>query len=96
MYQEHPSIAGAVIDNHTSRLSSAAPNTLLSGHGAIAALVGAVNGFLRRRATDRALSRLNDHQLRDIGVEPHQIGRAAGGIGQAYLTIAGLDGPARR
>lgn len=42
-------------------------------------------------ATRRALCELNDHQLRDIGVEPGAIDRVARASVLAHLTVAGLD-----
>lgn len=42
-------------------------------------------------ATRRALRRLNDHQLKDIGVEPGAIDKVARASALAHLTVAGLD-----
>lgn len=45
------------------------------------------------RATARALAELNEHQLRDIGVDRGAIPRVARAAAWAHLTTAGLDHP---
>ena len=44
------------------------------------------------RATARALSRLSESQLKDIGVEPGAISQIARAAAWAQLATAGLDG----
>lgn len=46
-----------------------------------------------QRATARALARLNDHQLKDIGIERGSIPEIAYATAWAQLTAAGLDHP---
>jgi uncharacterized protein YjiS (DUF1127 family) len=47
------------------------------------------------RSSARALTRLNDHQLRDIGINRGSIPEVARAAAWAHLTVAGLDHTSR-
>ncbi len=76
-----------------SRLSAGVPT------GILARLVAGLRQTARRihtihveHVTARALARLNDHQLKDIGIERGFIPEVARAAAWSQLTVAGLDG----
>ena len=91
MVHDHPTIWTILETERQSNLITSAARRASAPERFLATLREAWKHLRAVRATRRALRKLNDRQLRDIGVEPGAIDSIARASVLAHLTVAGLD-----
>ena len=91
MIQEHPTNWTILETQRQSNLVASAAHRAGTPWQFLATLRDTWKRVREIHATRKALKKLNDHQLRDIGVEPGTIDSIARASVLAHLTVAGLD-----